>query len=125
MADCEELRRSIANYLIHNDNSDVKGLAKALEIIGLDKKEEVKDYILVNHDRYSQNKDVLSHFIVDNKFLDLSWEILLEDQSSKSLDISQIKIVVRISYMSVSELGKKELNLMFDENTFDVFIFFI
>ena len=123
MADCEELNRNISNYLIHNDNSDIKGLAKALEMVGLDNKDEVKNYILVNHERYSENKDVLKNFIVDNKFLDLTWEILLEDQSSVSLDISQVKIIVRIIYMSVSNLKKLELNLVFDENTFDVIIF--
>jgi hypothetical protein len=120
MADCEELRQNIANHLLHNDNCDVKDLKKALELIDLDSKDEIKDYIIVNHHKYSLNKDKLNHLIVDNKFLDINWEIVLEDQSSKSLDISQVKIMVKISYMSVTTLIKKELNLIFDENTFEV-----
>jgi hypothetical protein len=122
MADCEELRQNIANHLLHNDNSDVKDLNRALDLIDLDNKCDIKDYIFVNQDKYYHSKDKLNHLIVDNKFLDISWEIVLEDQSSKSLDISQVKIVVKISYMSVSKLAKKELNLIFDENTFDVWL---
>ena len=120
MADCEELKQSIANHLLHNDNSDISDLNKALDLIGLEEKDNVKDYILVNSEKYSQSKDKLNHLIVDNKFLDISWNIVLEDQSSKSMDISQVKIEVKIRYLSVGKLEKKELNLLFDENTFDV-----
>ncbi len=120
MADCEELRQSLANHLVHNRNGDLSDLSKALDLIGLEEKDNVKDYIMVNSDKYRESKDRLNNLIVDNKFLDISWDIVLEDQSSKSMDISQVKIEVKISYLSVSKLEKKEINLLFDENSFDV-----
>jgi hypothetical protein len=67
-----------------------------------------------------QNKETLSRLIVENKFYDLTWEILLEDSSSFSNDISLVKILVKIIYINIPNLDKKELNLIFDEKNFEV-----
>jgi hypothetical protein len=52
----------------------------------------------------------------------MKWDILLEDQSSLSADISQIRILVIIKYMNITTLEVKEIELLFNEKTFDVFL---
>jgi hypothetical protein len=59
--------------------------------------------------------------LVDNKFSDIKWEVLLEDNSNKSNDISQIKILIKIFYVSIPTLKEEELNLIFDEKSFEEF----
>ncbi len=59
--------------------------------------------------------------MVDNKFSDIKWEVLLEDNSNKSNDISQIKILIKIFYVSIPTLKEEELNLIFDEKSFEEF----
>jgi len=62
----------------------------------------------------------LNRIILENKFYDLTWEILLEDSSSVSNDISLVKILVKIIYLNIPSLEKKELNLIMDEKSFEV-----
>ena len=47
-------------------------------------------------------------------------EILLEESSSVSNDISLVKILVKIIYLNLPSLEKKELNLIMDEKSFEV-----
>ena len=62
----------------------------------------------------------MNRIILENKFYDLTWEILLEDSSSVSNDISLVKILVKIIYLNLPSLEKKELNLIMDEKSFEV-----
>ena len=62
----------------------------------------------------------MNRIILENKFYDLTWEILLEDSSSVSNDISLVKILVKIIYLNIPSLEKKELNLIMDEKSFEV-----
>jgi hypothetical protein len=63
--------------------------------------------------------------IVENKFYDLTWEIILEDSSSVSNDISLVKILIKLHYLNLPTLEKKELNLILDEKSFEVNFYFI
>jgi hypothetical protein len=58
--------------------------------------------------------------LTENKFLNIKWDIVLEDQSSLSADISQIKILLKLRYLNLPTLQEKELELLFDEKAFDV-----
>ncbi len=44
---------------------------------------------------------------------------MLDDSSDKTPNISQIKILVKISYLNLSLMKKEELNLILNENEFN------
>jgi hypothetical protein len=52
----------------------------------------------------------------------LKWDVIFEDQSSLTNDISQIKILLKLNYLNLPTLEEKELELLFDEKSFDVII---
>ena len=51
--------------------------------------------------------------------MDLNWEIIFDDSSDKTPNISKIKILVKISYLNLSLMKKEELNLILNENEFN------
>ena len=57
--------------------------------------------------------------ILDSKFLDLNLEIIFDDSSDKTPNISQIKILLKISYINLSSMKKSELNLILNEEVFN------
>ena len=57
--------------------------------------------------------------ILDSKFLDLNLEIIFDDSSDKTPNISQIKILLKISYINLSSMKKSELNLILNEKEFN------
>ena len=57
--------------------------------------------------------------ILENKFIDLNWEIIFDDSSDKTPNISQIKILVKLSYLNISKMQKEELNLLLNEDEFN------
>ena len=58
----------------------------------------------------------------ENRFLDIKWEILLDDNSSITKDISQIKILIKIFYMNMKDLSIKQIKLKLIQKEFDVFL---
>lgn len=62
---------------------------------------------------------MVSKLIMENKFLDLKWEIVFDDSSSKTQNISQIKIRVKIIYLNICTLTKKQLTLVLNEKEFN------
>ncbi len=52
--------------------------------------------------------------------MDLTWKILLEDSSSLSNDITAIKILLKIYYINILNLEKREMNIIMNENNFEV-----
>ena len=57
--------------------------------------------------------------ILDSKFLDLNLEIIFDDSSDKTPNISQIKILLKISFINLSSMKKSELNLILNEEEFN------
>ena len=57
--------------------------------------------------------------ILDSKFLDLNLEIIFDDSSDKTPNISQIKILLKISYINLSSMKKSELDLILMEEEFN------
>ena len=57
----------------------------------------------------------ITKLILDNKFLDLNWEIIFDDSSDQTPNMSQIKILVKIFYLNLSNMKKSELNLILNE----------
>ena len=51
--------------------------------------------------------------------MDINWEIIFDDSSDKTPNISQLKILVKITYMNLSSMQKEELNLILNENEFN------
>jgi hypothetical protein len=52
----------------------------------------------------------------------MDWQIVLEDTSSITKDISLIKILLKIVYINTTILKKNELNIILDEKSFEVFL---
>ena len=46
-------------------------------------------------------------------------EIIFDDSSDKTVNISQIKILLKISYINLSSMKKSELNLILNEEEFN------
>ena len=61
----------------------------------------------------------ITKLILDNKFLDINWEIIFDDSSDKTPNMSQIKILVKLSYLNLSLMKKEELNLILNESEFN------
>jgi hypothetical protein len=66
-----------------------------------------------------ENPKTITKLILENKFLDLNWEILFDDSSDKTPNMSQIKILVKFSYINLSNMKKEELNLILSEEEFN------
>ena len=49
----------------------------------------------------------------------MNWEIMFDDSSDKTPNISQLKILVKFSYLNLSLMKKEELNLILNENEFN------
>ena len=60
----------------------------------------------------------LTKLILENKFLDLKWEIVFDDSSNKTLNISQIKIHVKIIYFNLTTMKKECLFFILSEKEF-------
>ena len=73
----------------------------------------------VVHSVIERNKDPneetqgFSKLILENKFIDLEWEIIFDDTSCKTVDISQIRIKVKITYLNVATMEKSSLTIPF------------
>ena len=61
----------------------------------------------------------ITKLILDNKFLDINWEIIFDDSSDTTPNISQLKILVKITYLNLSQMKRGELNLLLNENEFN------
>ena len=59
-----------------------------------------------------ENPNTITKLILGNKFLDFNWEIIFDDSSDKTPNISQIKILVKFTYLNLSNMKKEQLNLI-------------
>ena len=117
-------QNSIEEVLIYNDCNKITKVNKAVEYLQKSDKKYTSENIVDNIiESSSRNKKQcpsdITKLILDNKFLDINWEILFDDSSDKTPNISQIKILVKISYMNLSLMKKEELNLLLNENEFN------
>ena len=116
---------AIENTLIYNECNKIPKVAKALEYLKKidDKKytsENIVDNIIELNSRNKKEKPTnITKLILDNKFLDLNWEIIFDDSSDKTPNMSQIKILVKFSYLNLSNMEKSELNLILNEDEFN------
>ena len=51
--------------------------------------------------------------------MDINWEIIFDDSSNKTPNMSQIKILVKFSFLNLSSMKKEELNLILNQNEFN------
>ena len=80
--------------------------------------EVVHSVIERNKDR-NEEPQGFSKLILENKFIDLEWEIIFDDTSCKTVDISQIRIKVKITYLNVATMEKSSLTLVLSEAEFN------
>lgn len=116
---------TIENALIFNECNKIPKISKALEYLQrTDEKkyssENVVDNIIESNSRTKkESPKSITKLILDNKFLDLNWEIIFEDTSDQTPNMSQIKILVKFSYLNLSNMKKSELNLILNEEEFN------
>jgi hypothetical protein len=110
--------------LIFNECNKIPKVAKAVEYLQRTDDKYSSDKIVDNIiELYARNKKEnpksITKLILENKFLDLNWEILFDDSSDKTPNMSQIKILVKFSYINLSNMKKEELNLILSEEEFN------
>ena len=115
---------AIENAIIHNECNKIPKVAKAIEYLQrIDDKntsERIVDNVIELASRKKkENINSITKLILDNKFLDLNWEIIFDDSSDKTPNISQIKILVKFSYLNLSSMKKEELNIILNEEEFN------
>ena len=82
--------------------------------------ENIIDNVIELSSRYIKEcPNSITKLILDNKFLDLNWEIIFDDSSDQTPNMSQIKILVKIFYLNLSNMKKSELNLILNEEEFN------
>ena len=110
--------------MIFNECNKIPKVAKAVEYLQRTDDKYSSDKIVDNIiELYARNKKEnpksITKLIIENKFLDLNWEILFDDSSDKTPNMSQIKILVKFSYINLSNMKKEELNLILSEEEFN------
>ncbi len=110
--------------MIFNECNKIPKVAKAVEYLQRTDDKYSSDKIVDNIiELYARNKKenpkTITKLILENKFLDLNWEILFDDSSDKTPNMSQIKILVKFSYINLSNMKKEELNLILSEEEFN------
>ena len=110
--------------MIFNECNKIPKVAKAVEYLQRTDDKYSSDKIVDNIiELYARNKKenpkAITKLILENKFIDLNWEILFDDSSDKTPNMSQIKILVKFSYINLSNMKKEELNLILSEEEFN------
>ena len=72
--------------------------------------------------QHVEPSDDIVKLIVENKFLDFKWEIVMDDSSSLTKNISQIKIKIKIIYMNMATLKKDSIIMLLNEKQFNEFL---
>lgn len=80
---------------------------------------EVVHSVIERNKDPNEEKQGFSKLILENKFIDLEWEIIFDDTSCKTVDISQIRIKVKITYLNVATMEKSSLTLVLSEAEFN------
>ena len=116
---------TIENALIFNECNKIPIISKALEYLQKEDENKYSPENIVDNiiELSSRNKkhcpNSITKLILDSKFLDLNLEIIFDDSSDKTPNISQIKILLKISYINLSSMKKSELNLILNEEEFN------
>ena len=115
---------TIENALIFNECTKTQKVAKAIEYLERSDSKYSSEKIVDNViELYARNKKEnpksITKLILGNKFLDLNWEIIFDDSSDKTPNISQIKILVKFTYLNLSNMKKEQLNLILNEEEFN------
>ena len=110
--------------MIFNECNKIPKVSKAIEYLQKSDSKYSSENIVDNIiESSSINKkecpSSITKLILDNKFLDINWEIIYDDSSDKTPNMSQIKILVKLSYLNLSLMKKEELNLILNENEFN------
>ena len=79
----------------------------------------VSSIIEKNESQQSETPANLIKLILQNKFIDLQWEIVFDDKSSQIKNISQVKIRVNFIYLNLATMKKESLMLILKENEFN------
>lgn len=64
-------------------------------------------------------------FLHENRFLDIKWEIILDDCSNITQDISQIKVLIKIFYINMTNMQTKEIKIKLIPKEFEVNSFYL
>ena len=80
---------------------------------------EVVHSVIERNKAPNEETQGFSKLILENKFIDLEWEIIFDDTSCKTVDISQIRIKVKITYLNVATMEKSSLTLVLSEAEFN------
>ena len=119
------LQSTIEKSLIFNDCTETNKINKAIEYLQrtIPSKESepsiIVNNVIENNTIFNkESPEGLTKLLLENKFLDLKWEIVFDDSSNKTANISQIKIHVKIIYLNLLTMKKECLFFILSEKEF-------
>ena len=115
---------AIEETLLFNECNRIPKVNKAIEYLqktdkNFSSEKIVNDIIESSVRNKKECPSSISKLILDNKFLDINWEILFDDASDKTPNMSQLRILVKITYLNLSLMKKEDLNLVLNEDEFN------
>jgi hypothetical protein len=117
------LKSTIESSLIHNDFIQIPKVERAVTYLNKTTKTDmsniVSSIIEKNESQQSETPANLIKLILQNKFIDLQWEIVFDDKSSQIKNISQVKIRVNFIYLNLATMKKESLMFILKENEFN------
>lgn len=105
----------LKDSILNNNINTLDLLAQELKDNSKDELKELLKSIINKEPEALQSNSLL----LENKFINISWEILLEKESNDVKDIDQIKILLKLQYINKINLEVRDLNIILNETQFD------
>lgn len=74
---------------------------------------------LVKIKNIGNNYEIEKSILLENKFIGIDWDIVIEKETRDSKEINVLKIHINILYLNLKDNKKKSLNIVIDENKFE------
>ena len=73
-----------------------------------------------NKEEISKSNSEIKTFLCENRFLEIKWEIVMDDCSNITKNISQIFVIVDLKYIDMCDLSIKDIKIKFSPKEFEV-----
>ncbi len=99
-------------------NNNIETLDLLAQILKDNSKDDITDLLkpIINKEA---DINQINSLLVENKFINLKWEILLENESNEVKSIDQIKILLKLQYINKTSIEVTDLNIILSETQFD------
>lgn len=112
----------IENAVVHNDVMQIPKVERAVTYLNKTNKTDMENVIsgiIERNEGVQREMGEGMKLILQNKFVDLQWEIVFEDTSSQVKNIAQVKIRVKFVYLDLATMKKESIIILLKENEFN------